>query len=76
MGCGSSNFCKMLIIFVFFCSNFKSCFFADTFVKLVLLNSSCQEMAQSKTTLRRSQPNPVYKETFYFQVGHPITLCA
>uniref|UniRef100_H2ZD99 C2 domain-containing protein n=1 Tax=Ciona savignyi TaxID=51511 RepID=H2ZD99_CIOSA len=41
----------------------------DTFVKLVLLNSSCQEMAQSKTTVRRSQPNPVFKETFYFQIA-------
>uniref|UniRef100_F6S968 C2 domain-containing protein n=1 Tax=Ciona intestinalis TaxID=7719 RepID=F6S968_CIOIN len=41
----------------------------DTFVKLVLLNSSCQEMAQSKTTIRRSQPNPVFKEPFYFQVA-------
>nr|CAB3266766.1 synaptotagmin-16-like [Phallusia mammillata] len=41
----------------------------DTYVKIVLLNSSCQEMAQSKTTVRRSQPNPVFKETFYFQVA-------
>ncbi|CAK8684170.1 unnamed protein product [Clavelina lepadiformis] len=41
----------------------------DTHVKLVLLNSSLQEMAQSKTTVRRAQPNPVFKETFYFQVA-------
>ena len=40
----------------------------DTFVKMVLLNTQCQEMAHSKTTIRKSQPNPVYKETFYFQV--------
>jgi len=25
-------------------------------------------MAQSKTTVRRAQPNPVFKEPFYFQV--------
>lgn len=41
----------------------------DTYIKLTLLNSACQEMAQSKTTIRRSQPNPVFKETFYFQVS-------
>nr|XP_039247657.1 synaptotagmin-10-like isoform X2 [Styela clava] len=41
----------------------------DTFVKLSLLNSACQEMSQSKTTIRRGQPNPVFKETFFFQVA-------
>jgi len=41
----------------------------DTFVKMVLLNTQCQEMSHSKTTIRKCQPNPVYKETFYFQVA-------
>ncbi|XP_075398579.1 synaptotagmin-14 [Tenrec ecaudatus] len=41
----------------------------NTFVKLTLLNSMGQEMSKCKTSLRRGQPNPVYKETFVFQVA-------
>lgn len=41
----------------------------DTYVKLSLLNSVGQEMSKSKTSVRRGQPNPVYKETFIFQVA-------
>ncbi|XP_028580575.2 synaptotagmin-14 isoform X5 [Podarcis muralis] len=41
----------------------------DTFVKLTLLNSMGQEMSKCKTSIRRGQPNPVYKETFIFQVA-------
>ena len=28
-----------------------------------------QEVARSKTSIRRGQPNPLYKETFMFQVA-------
>lgn len=28
-----------------------------------------QEMSRCKTSIRRGQPNPVYKETFVFQVA-------
>ncbi|XP_039605488.1 synaptotagmin-14-like isoform X2 [Polypterus senegalus] len=41
----------------------------DTYVKLTLLNSMGQEMSKCKTSVRRGQPNPVYKETFIFQVA-------
>ena len=41
---------------------------ADTSVKLALMSSSGKEMARSKTTVRRGQPNPLFKETFMFQV--------
>uniref|UniRef100_A0A1D5RGG9 Synaptotagmin 16 n=1 Tax=Macaca mulatta TaxID=9544 RepID=A0A1D5RGG9_MACMU len=40
----------------------------DTYGKLFLLNSVGQEMSRCKTSIRRGQPNPVYKETFVFQV--------
>lgn len=41
----------------------------DTYAKLSLLNSAGQEMSRCKTSIRRGQPNPVYKETFIFQVA-------
>ncbi|XP_077477743.1 synaptotagmin-14 isoform X2 [Stigmatopora argus] len=41
----------------------------DTFARLTLLNSTGQEMCRCRTSLRRSQPNPVYKESFAFQVA-------
>ncbi|KAM4770867.1 synaptotagmin-14 [Rhinophrynus dorsalis] len=41
----------------------------DTYVKLTLLNSMGQEMSKCKTSIRRGQPNPLYKETFIFQVA-------
>ncbi|EEC10443.1 synaptotagmin-14, putative [Ixodes scapularis] len=41
----------------------------DTFVKLTLMSSSGQEIARSKTSVRRGQPNPLFKETFVFQVA-------
>ncbi|XP_075609463.1 synaptotagmin-16 [Balearica regulorum gibbericeps] len=41
----------------------------DTYGKLCLLNSVGQEMSRCKTSIRRGQPNPVYKETFVFQVA-------
>ncbi|XP_018579307.1 synaptotagmin-16 isoform X2 [Anoplophora glabripennis] len=41
----------------------------DTYVKLNLVSSTGQELAHSKTTVRRGQPNPLFKETFIFQVA-------
>ncbi|XP_029333370.1 synaptotagmin-14 isoform X2 [Mus caroli] len=41
----------------------------NTYVKLTLLNSMGQEMSKCKTSTHRGQPNPVYKETFVFQVA-------
>ncbi|KAH9394269.1 Protein kinase C conserved region 2 (CalB), partial [Tyrophagus putrescentiae] len=40
----------------------------DTFVKITLQSSSGQEIARSKTSVIRGQPNPHFKETFIFQV--------
>lgn len=40
----------------------------DTYVKLALVDSNGHEMGRSKTGLKRAQPNPLYKETFIFQV--------
>ncbi|CAH1163862.1 unnamed protein product [Phaedon cochleariae] len=41
----------------------------DTYVKLNLVSSTGQELAQNKTSVRRGQPNPLFKETFVFQVA-------
>ncbi|XP_060938192.1 synaptotagmin-16 [Limanda limanda] len=41
----------------------------DTYGRLSLLNSMGQEISRCKTSVRRGQPNPVYKETFMFQVA-------
>ncbi|KAG8449364.1 hypothetical protein GDO86_016132, partial [Hymenochirus boettgeri] len=41
----------------------------DTYGKLSLLNSAGHEISRCKTSVRRGQPNPVYKETFMFQVA-------
>ncbi|XP_064011656.1 synaptotagmin-16 isoform X2 [Pogoniulus pusillus] len=41
----------------------------DTYGKLCLLDSGGQEISRCKTSIRRGQPNPVYKETFIFQVA-------
>lgn len=41
----------------------------DTYVKLCLVSSMGQEMARAKTSTRRGQPNPLFKETFVFQVA-------
>ncbi|KAM3920163.1 synaptotagmin-16 isoform 1-T1 [Leptodactylus fuscus] len=41
----------------------------DTYGKLSLLNSVGHELSRCKTSVRRGQPNPVYKETFIFQVA-------
>ncbi|KAJ8873716.1 hypothetical protein PR048_024550 [Dryococelus australis] len=45
----------------------------DTYVKLCLVSSSGQEMARSKTSIRRGQPNPLFKETFMFQVSFSVS---
>lgn len=41
----------------------------DTYVKLCMVSSFGHEMARSKTTTRRGQPNPLFKELFIFQVA-------
>uniref|UniRef100_A0A3Q3WIN7 C2 domain-containing protein n=1 Tax=Mola mola TaxID=94237 RepID=A0A3Q3WIN7_MOLML len=41
----------------------------DTYGRLTLLNSVGQEISRCKTSVRRGQPNPVYKEMFVFQVA-------
>ncbi|CAG2101545.1 unnamed protein product [Medioppia subpectinata] len=41
----------------------------DTYIKLSLVSSSGQEIARSKTSVRRGQPNPLFKETFIFQIA-------
>ncbi|CAG5100151.1 Oidioi.mRNA.OKI2018_I69.XSR.g16867.t1.cds [Oikopleura dioica] len=41
----------------------------DTFVTLTLLDGNCKEVTRSKSTIRKAQPNPVYKESFFFQVA-------
>ena len=46
----------------------------DTYVKLSLVDSNCHEMARSKTCLKRAQPNPLYKETFIFQVRSRVSI--
>jgi len=43
--------------------------FLDTYVKLTLMAPGGQEITRSKTSVRRGQPNPLYKETFMFQVA-------
>jgi hypothetical protein len=47
----------------------------DTYVKLCLVSSSGQEMSRSKTSIRRGQPNPLFKETFMFQVILYFSCC-
>uniref|UniRef100_A0A336L4P4 CSON004162 protein n=1 Tax=Culicoides sonorensis TaxID=179676 RepID=A0A336L4P4_CULSO len=41
----------------------------DTYVKACLVSSMGQEMAKAKSSTRRGQPNPLFKETFIFQVA-------
>lgn len=41
----------------------------DTYVKLCLVSSMGQEMGKTKTSTRRGQPNPLFKESFVFQVS-------
>ncbi|XP_072929507.1 synaptotagmin-16 [Epargyreus clarus] len=41
----------------------------DTYVKLCLISSLGMEMGRCKSTTRRAQSNPLYKELFIFQVA-------
>ena len=43
--------------------------FSDTYVKLTLIAPNGKEVAHSKTSVRRGQPNPLFKENFMFQVA-------
>ena len=42
---------------------------ADTYTKLSLMNASGAEVQRCKTSVRRGQPNPLFKETFMLQVA-------
>ncbi|CAH1979761.1 unnamed protein product [Acanthoscelides obtectus] len=55
--------------FSYFLKNFGLNRAPDTYVKLNLVSSTGQELAHTKTTTRRGQPNPLFKETFVFQVA-------
>ena len=46
----------------------------DSYIKLVLVNTNGQEMGRAKTSLRRAQSNPLFKETFMFQVKNTCYL--
>ena len=41
-----------------------------TFVRLTLLDKNLNEVSRSKTTIRESTPNPVFREKFFFEVAH------
>ncbi|XP_071485094.1 synaptotagmin-14-like isoform X1 [Diadema antillarum] len=41
----------------------------DSYVKVALMSSSGFEVSKSKTSVRRGQSNPTFKETFFFQVA-------
>ena len=40
----------------------------DTYVKCTLFSSTGREIGRNKTSVKRAQPNPVYKQTFAFQI--------
>lgn len=42
----------------------------STFIRLTLLDNNLNEVSRSKTTLRESTPNPVFREKFFFEVAH------
>ncbi|KAH9497953.1 Protein kinase C conserved region 2 (CalB) [Dermatophagoides farinae] len=41
----------------------------DTYIKLLLVSQNGNEMARGKTRVCRGQPNPLFRETFVFQVA-------
>ncbi|XP_075893939.1 synaptotagmin-14b isoform X2 [Nelusetta ayraudi] len=41
----------------------------NTYVRLTMLDSKGKEMSKCRTAMCRGQPNPIYKETFVFQVA-------
>ncbi|KAK6639036.1 hypothetical protein RUM43_007306 [Polyplax serrata] len=42
---------------------------SDTYIKLSLISSTGREITRCKTSIRRGQPNPLFKELFMFQVA-------
>lgn len=40
----------------------------DTYLKVLLISQSGNEIARGKTQVCRGQPNPLFRETFVFQV--------
>ena len=49
--------------------------YLDSYVRIALMSSSGFEMTKSKTSVRRGQPNPTFKETFIFQVNKNESHC-
>lgn len=45
----------------------------DSYVKLTLVSSSGNELARRKSTVRKANPNPLFKEVFVFQVSSCLT---
>ena len=43
--------------------------YTDTYVKVTLMSPTGQELQRCKTSVRRGQPNPLFKETFMLQVA-------
>ena len=41
----------------------------NTYVKLSLLDGQCTEISRSKSTVRENSPNPVFRESFFFEVA-------
>jgi C2 domain len=41
----------------------------DTYVKLSLLSSNGHTLSRAKTSVRRAQPNPIFRESFLFPVS-------
>jgi hypothetical protein len=44
-----------------------------SYVKCALLSCTGQELARGKTSVRRAQPNPLFKQTFAFQVINDVS---
>uniref|UniRef100_A0A1S4MWQ2 C2 domain-containing protein n=1 Tax=Pediculus humanus subsp. corporis TaxID=121224 RepID=A0A1S4MWQ2_PEDHC len=42
---------------------------SDTYIRLSLISSTGREITRCKTSIRRGQPNPLFKELFMFQVA-------
>ncbi|RUS86541.1 hypothetical protein EGW08_005680 [Elysia chlorotica] len=57
----------LLVLFLFLLLIFLHS--PDTYTKLSLMNATGAEVQRCKTSVRRGQPNPLFKETFMLQVA-------
>lgn len=72
VGCGYNGTTGRLTVEIVKGSHFRNLSLGkapDTYVKLCLVSSMGQEIARSKTSTKRGQTNPLFKETFIFQVS-------